>query len=94
MKFYAGPTFLFSNMMTRHTFDVYIIMNALLTITNMVTLINHVSNNSICDESAYVMEFYAEQKFLLKNSLYFNLYNHVSTYALGYTTKFMFYILR
>ena len=39
MKFYAGPTFLFSNMMTCHTFDVDIIMNALLTITNMVTSI-------------------------------------------------------
>ena len=33
MKFYAGPTFL----MACHTFDVDIIMNALLTNTNMVT---------------------------------------------------------
>ena len=39
MKFYAGPTFLFPNMMACHTFDVDIIMNALLTITNMVTSI-------------------------------------------------------
>ena len=47
MKFYyAGPTFLFSNMMACHTFDVDIIMNALLTNTNMVTLINRISNRS------------------------------------------------
>ena len=35
------------------------------------------------------MEFYAEQKF--KNSLYFNRYNHVSTCALGYTSKYALY---
>ena len=46
MKFYAGPTFLFSNTMACRTFDVDIIMNALLTNTNMVTLINRVSNRN------------------------------------------------
>ena len=63
MKFYAGPKFLFSNMMTCRTFDVDLIMNTILTNTNMVTSINHVSNNSICIENAYEMKFYAEQKF-------------------------------
>ena len=37
MKFYAGPKFLFSNMMNCHTFDVDIIMNSILANTNMVT---------------------------------------------------------
>ena len=43
MKLYAGPTFLFSNMMACHTFDVNIIMNALLTIKDMVaSIIPHI----------------------------------------------------
>jgi hypothetical protein len=62
MKFYDGPKFLFSNMMTCHTFDVDIIIKTLLTNTNMVTSINHVSNDSICVENAYVMKFYAYNK--------------------------------
>ena len=90
MKFYAGPTFLFSNMMICHTFDVDIIMNALLTNSNMDTLINHVSNRSKFIENAYAMKkFYAEQKFkwfsISSTTSCSNCWhNHVSTCALGY----------
>jgi hypothetical protein len=36
MKFYAGPKFLFPNVMNCHTFDVDIIMNTIRTITNII----------------------------------------------------------
>ena len=61
MKFYAGPKFLFSNMMNCHTFNVDIIMNTIRTITN----INHVSIGSIFIEMTYEMKFYAGQQYLL-----------------------------
>jgi hypothetical protein len=84
MKFYAGPKFLFSNMMNCHTFDVDIIMNTILLITNIITsdipsmtqciLIVLMFQTTVYASKTHVyykkMKFYAGPKFLFSNMMH------------------------
>jgi hypothetical protein len=82
MKFYAGPKFLFSNMMHSHTFDVDFITNTILTIMKIITSKIPSMKQYILIVSMFQMTEYSSKTHIFRKFIFFNKYNHVSIYTI------------